>query len=148
MNTMNLWALLANGSKAKLIKHPGAGSEQKTVEMSTENLKGGDMVSDRPGRRFASVGSGRSGMAWHTDPVRQQERLFAEKLCDYLIRGLDSKQFDSLVIAAAPRTLGDLRQAFPDRLHDRVICEVAKDLTHVPDHQVGDAVDNLLSDPA
>jgi len=146
MNTTNLWALLANGSHARVIKNPGSGATQKTYEMNTENLKGGEMVTDRPGRSFASVGSRRSGMAWHSDPVRQQERQFAEKLTAYLVRGLDKNQFNSLVVAAAPRTLGDLRQAFPNRLHDRVICEVAKDLTQVPDHEVGSAVQHLLED--
>jgi len=142
MNTTNLWALLANGSQAKLIKNPGA--DQETKETGTENLKGGDIMADRPGRSFSSNGSRRSGMVWHSDPVRQNERLFAEELASDLVRSMDKGRFDSLVVAAAPRTLGDLRSAFPKRLHERVICEVAKDLTNLPDHDVGIAILRLL----
>jgi len=86
-------------------------------------------------------------MVWHSDPVRQQERLFAEELASHLVHSMDKGHFDSLIVAAAPRTLGDLRLAFPDRLHERVICEVAKDITGLPDHDVGGAILRLLEKP-
>ncbi len=144
MKNSNFWVLLANGSQAKIIKNPVAGHSQNVTSIPSESGQKSDHYSDRAGRGASSVGKRRYSLAQHSDPIREQERLFAEDLSSHLIKCMDKDQFDSLALAASPRTLGDLRSAFPDRLRDRVKFEIAKDLTNTPENEVGDALLSLL----
>lgn len=129
MSDSKAWALIANGGLARIIKNPFSDSNYQVIELDAGQVKTGGFMSDRPGRSFASVGKSRSGLELHSDPIRNQERLFAERLSDYLVDNLDQGNMDSLYVAASPRTLGDLRTAFPARLRNRVINETDKDFT-------------------
>jgi len=145
MNHPNLWVLLANGSHAKIVITPTDYNIQSIQVIPSDNVKSRDTHSDKAGRRFTPNGNQRSSLAWHTDPIRQKERIFAEELSVYLLQCMDNGLFDSLALIAAPRTLGDLRLAFPDRLHKRVVFDSAKDLTNTPDSEVGRAILGLLT---
>jgi len=144
MKDSNFWVLLANGSHAKIIKNPVAGNRQTVSSFHPESSPGAEH-SDRAGRGASSVGKRRYSLVQHSDPIREKERLFAEDLSSHLLKCMDKGQFDTLALAASPRTLGDLRSAFPDRLHDCVSFEIAKDLTNTPENEVGDALLSLLN---
>ena len=50
-----------------------------------------DLVSDREGRSFSSMGARRSAIEPHTDPHRNLKTKFAQTLADALAAGLDKK---------------------------------------------------------
>lgn len=72
-------------------------------------------------------------MEYHSDPVRDQTRRFAEAILSDLEDRLDRKEFEQLVIYAPPRMLGALREAMSERMALVVISETAKDVTKLPE---------------
>src|SRR5262245_10911660 len=83
---------------------------------------------DRPGRRFESVGSTRHAMESPSDPHREQKRQFA-----HLIEERHAaNRFDRLVVVALSVTMGDLRAALSDKVKAAVVAEIIADLTNTP----------------
>ena len=62
---------------------------------------------------------------------RQQQVRFAKRIAEALERARKDRAFDRLVVMAAPRMLGLLRDAMPDTSRAAVVAEVPKDLVHV-----------------
>ena len=141
----NTWALVANGGRARLVKYLGDSRAREIIDFNEGQISTGELMSDRAGRSFASVGKSRSGMELHSDPVRNQERLFAQQLAGFLRERLSQGELETLLVAASPRTLGDLRSAFPKLLRDRVILESDKDLTWLTEPQLLDALFEMLN---
>jgi protein required for attachment to host cells len=64
-----------------------------------------------------------------SDPHREQKRVFAKDIADFLKAQEREKAFDELVIVAPAKTLGDLREVLDKSVASHVRIEVAKDLT-------------------
>jgi protein required for attachment to host cells len=67
-----------------------------------------------------------------TDPQRYAKYEFARELAERLEEAVHAHRFERLVLVAAPKTLGDLRELLPDPVKSRVVAEIDKDLTRVP----------------
>lgn len=83
----------------------------------------------------------------HTQPVREQDRLFAALLMQTLDDNLAAGDFDELIIIAAPQMLGDLRKAATPALSGVIVKEIAKDLTTLPTSQLYAKVAELAAFP-
>ncbi len=154
MKHLKTWALIADGARARILEnarqihvHPAhggqAGSEFVHEWVPVEGLvfqgdhsSTHDLMSDRQGRSFSSVGSHRSAMEPQTDPHRQQKTIFVNHLADVLAEQLQSGAYHRLIIAAPPSALGDLRKAISDKVRATVIAEFAHDLTKIPNHDI------------
>ena len=133
------WVLLADGAQAKVFEHAGPGSGLTPVEglaFEEEPLQAQDIMADRPGRTFSSVGTGRSGYEYQTDPVQAREAAFVRHVAEALERKRQQSAFSRLIIAAAPTALGDIRSVLSEGLKQAVIAEMPKDLTRVPTPQL------------
>ncbi|MCE3544116.1 host attachment family protein, partial [Escherichia coli] len=73
-----------------------------------------------------------SGSMGETDFHQQEEDRFAAETADMLKRRALANDFESLVIIAPPRTLGELRKHYHKEDSDRLKGELAKDLTGHP----------------
>ena len=141
------WILIADGAKARVVAQD---KESRRFRPAFEEAHFGttaqskEIASDRPGRAFSSVGEGRSAMEPTTDPQRHAEFSFARDLAERLTKAANRNQFDRLILVAAPKTLGDLRRLLPDTVRDRVQVEIDKDLTNVPDNDLGKHLDEHL----
>lgn len=142
------WILIADGATAKVFEHNGPGKGLQAVDdlmFEQTPLKAGEIMADRPGRSFASVGGGRSAMEYSSDPVAVRERRFVENVAEELERKHQQHAFDQLIVAAAPTALGDLRPALSKGLRDTIVAELPKDLTNLPTAQLGQHFDGLLA---
>lgn len=141
------WILIADGAKARVVAQD---KESRRYQPAFEEAHFGttaqskEIASDRPGRSFDSAGEGRHAMEPGTDPQRHAEFSFARDLSDRLAKAAGRNEFDRLILVAAPRTLGDLRQLLPDNVRDRIKVELDKDLTNVPDRDLGKHLDQHL----
>jgi protein required for attachment to host cells len=72
------------------------------------------------------------GSMTETDFHQQEEDRFAAETADFLKKRAMAHEFDSLIIVAPPRTLGELRRHYHKEVTDRLIGEVGKDLTNLP----------------
>lgn len=141
------WVLIADGSRARIVRQndmngeTGAQSQDLVFEFDHKRL--GEIMTDRPGRSFASEGVRRSAMEYRSEPEKDQEAHFANTLVDALERALHAHQFDQLSIIAEPRMLGIIRQKLSPGLREAVIAEVAKDLTKLPREELDTALAHL-----
>lgn len=138
-----VWAVVADGSRARILKNIGHSTDAETVSFESDNTPVGKLMSDQAGRSFASVGNSRSAMELKTDPVRENERAFALHLASILQKHHLVVSIDSLLVIAAPRTLGDLRRALSPQLQRIVDLESNKDLTGLPKKALYEAVEKL-----
>ena len=81
MRKPETWILLADATRARVLRSPEspqAGAArvpmQTIFEAGAEHLPLRDIMADAPGRTFASVGTRRSAMEYHSDPVRDETR--------------------------------------------------------------------------
>lgn len=130
---------IADGATARFYRNagPGAGlAPLPDLSMSVDIPKGSDIMADDRGRAFASVGSGRSAVEPKSDPRELVEidflRSFAARLED-LRR---ENAFDRLVIAAAPRALGEIRKVLSAGVAEKLVATLDKDLTKTPGHEL------------
>lgn len=144
MKAKRIWVLVADGARARIIRELVSGSDAgerlDDIVFDAEHKQLREIMSDRPGRTFASQGARRSAMEYHSDPVREREEAFAATLVDHLVRHHTADEFDALAIIAEPRMLGLIRQNLPASIRDLVTREIAKDLTKLPGLRLRDAI--------
>ena len=96
-----------------------------------DNPSDGDQKSDRPGRASSSVGSARSAFT-EVDFHQLEEDRFASETAELLRKRALNNDFESLIIVAPPKTLGELRKHYHKEVESRLTGEIAKDLTGHP----------------
>lgn len=141
------WILVADGAQAKVFEHNGTGkglSAVKDLQFEQEPLRSQDINTDRPGRRFDSGPNHRSGVE-DSDPAQLRETRFVKDVADRLEQSQQEGRFERLIVAAAPTALGDLRQAFGDKIKQTIVAELPKDLTNVPMPQLGKHFEEVLA---
>lgn len=127
------YVLVADGARARLYVNQGVGKGLQPVSGATHKADlhhhDRDILTDKPGRAFNSVGSGRSAIEPHTDWHRFEKHKFAREMAKVLDAAAASKAFDRLILVAPPATLGDLRTELGDQTRKMVMAELPKDLT-------------------
>ena len=131
----NSFVLVADGRKMLFFRNEGDAEFLKLeVERKREHDVGEDrdMKTDDAGRTFdASGGAGRSAYE-EVDFHQLEEDRFAAEAAEMLKQRALRNDFDSLIIVAPPRTLGELRKHYHKEVEKRLVAEVAKDLTNLP----------------
>jgi protein required for attachment to host cells len=147
MKPVKTWIVIADGARARILAHEGPGKGLHPVDgalFEADHAPTGDINADRPGRAYDSEGEGRHGLESAGDPHRNAKESFAGVVADYLAQEARNSAYDRLILIAAPITLGDLRKGLPSSLDSLVMGEVAKDLTQVPNQDIGGYLDELL----
>jgi protein required for attachment to host cells len=150
------WILIADGGRARLLEQDRKSLTFKPVaerEFFGTTAQSKEIASDRPGRTFDSGGRGQPGdagghgrhaMEPSTDPHRHAQYEFARDLSEHLEKAANKGGFDHLVVVAAPKILGDLRNLLPKTVHGKIVAEVDKDLTKIPTRDLGAHLDQHL----
>ncbi|WP_448664274.1 host attachment family protein [Sphingomonas sp. CJ20] len=123
--------VVADGRKMLWLRNEGdAAFPNLQVERkrTQDNPATGDQATDAPGRSFSSVGPGRSAYE-QTDFHQLEEDRFAAETADLLRKRALANDFESLIVVAPPRTLGELRKHYHVTVTDRLAGELSKDLT-------------------
>jgi protein required for attachment to host cells len=92
-----------------------------------------------------SVGGGsgsHSSSAANPDDSTQAEDGYAAGVAALLNQQALSGQFESLLVIAAPKTLGELRKHWHKALQAKLVGELAKDLTGQPTDAIAAAIAN------
>lgn len=127
-----VWVVVANNSAAKFFKAENNKilTEIHSMDHPEGRLQNREMNSDKPGRAFSSVGTGRSSLQSPVSPKSQESHVFAKKIIDYLEGERGKNSFTKIYIASPPNFLGILRQTMKDPLVHLVADEVNKDIIH------------------
>jgi protein required for attachment to host cells len=99
-----------------------------------------ELESDRPGRRFGGTDGNRHAVDGERSTERHESELFALQVARALDGARTRHEFDRLVLIAAPRMLGLLREALPAACRTVVAAEIAKDFVHHDVETIRDAV--------
>ncbi|MCF4098947.1 host attachment protein [Maritalea mediterranea] len=141
------WLLVANGTEAKIFENtgPNKGLTPLTDQgRQREALKTSEIVANDRGRTFTSAGDGRSAMEQQTDPDDVEHEKFSREVADHLNRAAQENKFDRLIIAAPPKSLGEMRQHFNKHLEQKLEDDVPKDLTNIPTADLPDYFKNMV----
>lgn len=133
----NSFVVVADGEKMLFFRNEGdAEFPQLVVERKREqdNPANVDQKTDEAGRRHAP-GPGRSAYE-ETDFHQLEEDRFAAETAEMLKRRALNNEFESLIIVAPPKTLGELRKHYHKEVEKRLAGEVAKDLTSHPVEEI------------
>jgi len=138
MKVIRTYILVADGARARLLLSEGRGKPLTEVPGSDirQDLKPDhELSADRPGRVHESANVSRHAIE-RDDLHRREKERFAQSLAEGLDKRLANREYDRLVIAAAPETLGVIRSALSDKVKVVILAEVAKDLTKIPNTQI------------
>lgn len=129
------FVFVGDGRKALFLRNDG---DEKFPHLKTERVFLGqnpptrEQGTDQPGRAFARAGTNRRSAMEEVDWHEIEEQRFAREVAAALERIVRERKVSALVIAAPPRTLAELRQAFHADVKSRIIAEVDKDFTKHP----------------
>ncbi len=145
--TSRTWALVLNGARCRILRgisHQGEAAPAELV-LRSESRKLRDIMSDKPGRSFASKGGGRrSAMEYASDPIAEDQREFVRQVISLLESHRLAGDFDSLAVFAEHEMLGLLRQMMPHTLAGLVIREVPRNLLQFSAQELAEAVSREL----
>jgi protein required for attachment to host cells len=126
---------VGDGRKALFLRNAG---DEKFLNLKTERVFVDDNPStheqgtDRPGRGFSRAHTNRRSGVEMTDWHELEEHRFAQRVAAAMEQLVRERKAKVLVVAAPPRTLADLRQAFHADVKSLIVAEIGKDLTKHP----------------
>ncbi|MFZ2103212.1 MAG: host attachment family protein [Oricola sp.] len=132
------WLVVADGEKALFLRNEGDEINPNLKvfrELEHENPPTHDQGTDQPGRFTDGSGPHRSAVE-ETDWHRVEKQRFAAEIAERLHRQASKGAYSELVIVAPPQILGDMRKALNKDVQDRIVAEIAKDLTKHPVHEI------------
>ena len=130
--------VVADGKKMLFFRNEGDAEFMKLeVERKREqdNPATRDQKTAEAGRAFPSSGPGHHAYS-ETDFHQLEEDRFAAETAEILKKRALNNDFDSLIVVAPPRTLGELRKHYHKEVEKRLSGEIAKDLTGHPVEQI------------
>lgn len=130
MDTPN-WALVANGSMARLLElDPAAAThwtERQCLMHPAARLHGSAAGHEPPGHSIA----GRSGLAPRSEAAAQERRTFAREVAHALREAVGAAERSRVAVFASNPFLGELMEQLDGATHQRLVASHAQDLTHL-----------------
>jgi len=140
----NAVVLVADGRKMLFLRNEGdAEFPNLVVEKAQEqdNPATRDQATDSAGRASSPQGGVQSSVE-PTDFHQIEEDRFAADAADFLKTGALKNKYDSLIVVAPPKTLGELRKHYHKEVTSRLKGELDKDLTGHPIKDIEKALMN------
>ena len=114
----------------------GQASSTQSGPGAPSAAQNGSMHAQGGGAQFAPS----RGSMGETDYHQMEEDKFATDIAELLKKQALSGGFDSLIVVAPPRTLGELRKHYHKTVIERLLGEVGKDLTGHPIPEIESAL--------
>jgi len=129
------FVVVADGKKMLFFRNEGDSEYPKLqVERKREQANPSDLDQKTDQAGQAPSGSGGAGYSSYgeTDFHQLEEDRFAAETAELLRKRALNNDFESLIIVAPPKTLGELRKHYHKEVEKRLAGEIAKDLTGHP----------------
>lgn len=128
--------LVTDGRKSLFFRNEGDADFPNLKIMSKrvdDNPADREQKSDAPGHTFASAsGAVRRSAYSEADFHQRAEDAFAAEAADFLRDQALAGAFDTLIVVAPPKTLGELRKHYHEEVRRRIAAEIPKDLVKHP----------------
>ena len=146
--TKETWVVIADGEKALFLENTMDALDPNLVVRridAQDNPPDSEQGTDKPGR-MADGGPGQSSAFDETDWHQLAKMRFADDLADTLFKMVHQGRIKRLVIAAAPRILGEIRQCLHKEVAAVLVGEIDKTLTNHPIDEIEKIVMDELSE--
>ena len=123
--------LVADGRKSLFFRNQGDADFPNLSVVEKDGRKDAahhEIASDLAGRASNTLGSSMEEVDFH----QQEEDRFAAETAAMLKERALRNEFDSLVVVAPPKTLGELRKHYHVEVEKRLVAELPKDLVNTP----------------
>ena len=144
MKPNKTWIVIGNSKSARIVENIGPGKGLINVKGKTFKAPASTEHTDQEGRSFNTGSGARHKLEAHhgEDPVL---RDYLNMIINTLVNSSANKEFNQLILCAAPATLGAMRNYMPDTIKDLIIAEVPKDLTQVPINDLSNHFEDYLA---
>ncbi len=130
------FVVVADGRKMLFLRnagdavHPNLQVERKLVQQNpADHEQAADLADRASSMRTAGANWTSGGNVENTDFHQLEEDRFAAETADLLKKRALNNDFESLIVIAPPRTLGELRKHYHKEVESRLAGEIDKDLT-------------------
>lgn len=133
------WVVVADGARARIFEaHHHAPGLRPVLpyELTASRLRDRERWSDRAGTSHERANPIVHSMTAPTEPSEHEHDLLAREVADVLQHARVARRVDTIVLVAAPRFLGRLRQALDPQTRALVTIEVDRDLSRLPEHEL------------
>jgi len=140
----NSVVLVADGRKMLFLRNEGDNEFPNLIVESAQeqdNPATRDQATDSAGRASSPQGGVQSSVE-PTDFHQIEEDRFAADAAEFLKTGALKNKYDSLIVIAPPKTLGELRKHYHKEVTSRLKGELDKDLTGHPIKDIEKALMN------
>jgi protein required for attachment to host cells len=123
--------LVADGRKSLFFRNQGDAAFPNLSVVEKDGRKDAahhEIASDLAGRASNTLGSSMEEADFH----QQDEDRFAAETAAMLKERVLRHEFETLVVVAPPRTLGELRKHYHVEVERRIVAELPKDLVNTP----------------
>jgi protein required for attachment to host cells len=134
--------VVCDGRKAMILENAGDArfpNLRLKYAFEHEDKRTQELGVSPPGRSHQSIGHHRSAVE-QTDWYDEAERTFLRTLATRLDTEIAQRSHGPLIVVAAPRALGMLRDAYSPAVRKAVAAEVAKDMVKMPIHEIEKAL--------
>jgi protein required for attachment to host cells len=147
MKQSRTWILVADGGRARILETTGKRHDMRVVtgsESRLDNPPSRELGRDAPGRVYESFGCARHAVEPRRDPHNALEALFASQLATMLADYSARESFDRLVVVAPATMLGNLRRMIKPQVRKKIVAEIDKDLTQLPNNEIASHVEHVI----
>lgn len=131
--TRDKMILIADGSRARLLSQDQLG---KLTEIDSWDAK-------HPHRVAQEEDAGQSRTFEQASPERHDKEVFAHRLASDLKARIP--EFDTMILVASPKTLGDLRAELDDQILAKIELQIDRDFTHFSLHDLPDHLEKAIA---
>ncbi len=132
MKTKKTWVIVANGDAARLFELRARNAPPVPLEEHVWMAPEINEYADAQGISHSSVGQSRRRMSPRTEPEDRALDAFARVISDNLTTALRAGKYERLVVAAAPRLMGYLRDHLDAAVRATIWVEIDKDFAQLP----------------
>lgn len=138
------WILIADGNGARILEALGEGRGfHQVLGNGTLGHNAPDILEGRGGAdRRSQAGNAISSQR---NVAGVLETLFASQLSAMLAGFLRNNAFDKLIIVAPPGMLAGLRKMIGPDLREKIVAEIDKDLTKIPNSEISTHLDDVFA---
>jgi protein required for attachment to host cells len=133
------WVLALDGQRAHLFSFTDADATLVPIEgwlSGDAERHAGEDAAHRIAGDHPHSGHARHAKNPKADPHFRRKEDFIKAVAGHINHACATNAFDSLVIAAPPAALGELRHDLSAQVHKRIKSELHQDLTKIPDHEL------------
>jgi len=148
MSKPKIWALVTNGVRARILRALDDSGRNYPPELisRSRSIHLRNIISDKSGQTFSSARRDRrSQIGSDSDPIRRDMQDFAYEIIQQLESHRRAREFDKLIVLAAPNMLSILKEQTPQMLRHMIYYEHATNVVRLPESELRCFIRQILT---